>query len=100
MLLLSLPVQSGQVFACGRLDAGLLRQTLQKLFITLPAVSAHNGAHGRVGFQGSAVNTDLLTFQQTRFHQQFQYPSEYLPMRLQIDQPPRPRVVEWSGVAS
>jgi hypothetical protein len=80
-------------FACGPiwpslhawgLDPGLLRQTLQELFITLYAVSAHNRAQGGIRFQCGGVNADLLTFQQIRFRQEFQYPSEYLTMSFQL----------------
>src|SRR5215470_4964065 len=89
--LLPLTIQSGQIFARGSLYPGLPRQPLQELLITFPAISAHNGAQSGIRFQSRGVNADLLAFEQTRFRQHFQHPSEYLPVRFQIDQPAGPR---------
>src|SRR5277367_1668527 len=89
--LLALAVQPRQVFAGRRREAGSLRQSAQKLLVTLPRLAPHDRTHGRVGFQGRRIDGNPLTFEQPAISQYAQHPAEDFPMRVQIDQPPGAR---------
>src|SRR5450755_1231875 len=88
---LAFTIQSCQVFAAWGCDARGLGQSSQKLRGALARVAPHNRAHRRVGLQRRRINRDPLPLQQPTIRQHTQHPSEYFPMGVQIDQPPRPR---------
>ncbi len=89
--LLALAVQSRQVLAGRRCQAGSLRQSAQELLVALPRVPPHDRAHRRVGFQRGRIDRHPLALQQSTIRQQAQYPAEHFAMRVHIDQPPRAR---------
>ena len=90
-LLLSLTIQTRQISACRRADPRRLSQPRQKLFIVFAGVTADDTAQGRIRFQRRRVDPDDCPFHQAGSGQALQHPSEDRAMRLQINQPTRPR---------
>src|ERR1700757_2225635 len=64
---------------------------IHSLFEARPSIPPHDRAQGRRGLQRRRIYAHPLALQQPAIRQQAQHPAEYLLMRLQIDQPPRPR---------
>lgn len=87
-LLFSLPIYPRKIFSRRRRDPGLLRQSLEKLFVALSVVPPHDRSQGRIRFQGRGVDPHPLPLHQSDAGQQFQHPGKHLAVRLQIDQPP------------
>ncbi len=93
-LLLPLPVDAGEIGACGGLDARGLRQLGQEVLIALPGVATHDAAQRGIRLQRRRVNPDRLPLHQAGVGQALQHPGEDGLVRLQIDRATRARTVE------
>ncbi len=85
--LLALPIKPRQIFPSRRRDPTLLGQIRQKGFVPLAVIASHDGSHRCVSFQCRRIHTDDLALQQATISQHTQHPAEYLPVRLNVDQP-------------
>src|SRR6266700_1880010 len=89
--LLALAIQSHQVFPRRCLNPRCLRQSPQKLLVTLSRVPSYYRTHRRVRLQRGRIDRNPLALQQSPIRQYSQHPTEYFPMRVHIDEPPRSR---------
>ena len=84
-------IEARQIRARRRLDARGLRESRQKLLIRLAGVAAHDTPQGGVRFKGRGIDPDGRALHEVGGRQHLQDPGEHRPVRLQIDQAPRPR---------
>ena len=66
-LLLSLPVQLGQLLPRRRLDPALFRQTRQKLVVLFARLTPHNRTQRCIRFQCRRIHPDRIALQQIPF---------------------------------
>ena len=92
--LLPLAVEARQHLPRRGLDAGGRGEAGQIRLIVFPRIPSHDASHGGVGFQGGGVDRDRAALQETGGHEALLDPREHRPMRLHIDQPTGPRIVE------
>ena len=90
-LLLSFAVKARKLFTAGIFDSRSSGQFLQILVILLARVSPDDRFQGGVGFQRRRIHRDRLTVHQPMLDHNLQHPAEHRLMRLNPDQPPRPR---------
>jgi hypothetical protein len=63
----------------------------QKFLVRLARVAPDDAPQRRIRLQGGRIDADRLARDQVRRREHLQDPREHGPVRLQIDQPPRPR---------
>ena len=100
-LLRALPIHAREIGPRGRLDARRLGQPRQKLLRCLTRVAAHAAPQRRVGFKRCGIDPDRLSRDEIGRREHLQDPGKDRPVRLQIDQAPRPRnrrVLGWGLV--
>ena len=90
-LLRALPIHAREIGPRERLDARRLGQPRQKLLICLTRVAAHDAPQRRVGLKRCGIDPDRLSLDEIGRREHLQDPGKDCPVRLQIDQAPRPR---------
>ena len=94
----ALPIEPCQIGTAGRLDARRLRESRQKLLIRFARVASHDAPQRGIGLERRRVDADRLAVDEIRRRQHLQDPGKHRAVRLQIDQPTRPRnrrVLRW-----